>query len=90
VQSGQVFRLVLSERRQAKREVEMKPGMEESLHYDVSHTVTLFKQLVHGLAGSWFYSSWGSKYRCLSDKKFIGPMFINNCVVSNCYESVSI
>jgi hypothetical protein len=67
----------------------MKPGTEGSPHYDVSHTVTLFKQLVHGLAVSWFYSAWDSKYRRLSDKKFIGPMFINQWVVSNFYESVS-
>ena len=55
MQSGQVFRLLLCEWQQAKQPVGMKPGLEDSPHYDVSHTVTLFKKPVHGLAVSWFY-----------------------------------
>ena len=85
MQSGQVFRLLLCERRQAKQPAGMKPGLEGSPHYDVSNTVTLLKQLVDGLAVLWLYSARDSKYRCLSDKKFIGPIFINHWVVSNYY-----
>jgi trehalose utilization protein len=77
VQSGQVFRLILCERRQSKQQVGLKPGIEESPHYDVSHTVTLFKELVHVLAVSWVYCARASKYRRLSDKKFI-----NQCLLT--------
>jgi hypothetical protein len=85
VQRGQAFRLLLCKHRQAKQQFGMNPGLEASPHCDVSHTGTLFKQLVHGLAVSWFYSARDSKYRRLSDKKFIGPMCINNWVVNICY-----
>jgi len=43
------------------------------------------KQLVHGLAVSWFYVARVSKYRRLSDKNFIGPVFINQPVVNTYY-----
>jgi hypothetical protein len=63
----------------------MKTGIEGSPHYDVTHTVTLFEQLVHGLAVSWFYSARDWKYRRLSDKELIGPIFINPWVVNIYY-----
>jgi hypothetical protein len=63
----------------------VKPRLEDSSHYDVSHTVTLLKQIVHGFAVSGFYSARDSKYRRLSDKEFIGPMFINHWVVNVYY-----
>jgi hypothetical protein len=85
MQSGGVFGLLLSERQQVKQPVEVKPGLEDSLHEDIRHTVTLFKQLVYDLAVSWFYSARNSKYRRLSDKKFIGPLFITHCVVNFYY-----
>jgi len=69
MQCGQVFRLLLCERQQAKQPVGMKPGLEGSLHYDVCHTVTLFRQLVHGLAVSWFYSARDSNIVACQIKK---------------------
>jgi hypothetical protein len=69
MQSGQVLRLFLCERRQAEQPVGMNPGLEGSPHCDVSHTATLYIQLVHGLEVSWFYSARDSKYRRLSDIK---------------------
>jgi hypothetical protein len=71
MQSGQVFRLFLCEWRQAKQPVGVNPGLEDSPHYDVSRTVTLYIQLVHGLVVSWFYSATDSKNRRLSDKKIL-------------------
>jgi hypothetical protein len=58
--------LLLCARRQAKQQVGIKPGFEGSPDYGGSHTVTLFKQLVHGLAVSWFYPTRDSKYCIVS------------------------
>ena len=54
VQSGQVLRLLPCHRRRAKQQVGMKPGTEDSPHYDVSQSVTLFISVFIFLAVSWF------------------------------------
>ena len=77
VQNRQVFLLLPCERRQAEQRVRMNPGFEHPLHCDVSHTVILLTRFIDGLTAPWSCSAWHSKHRHMSDKRFIGSIFIN-------------